>query len=308
MWFKNLQLYRFTKPFTLSADELSEQLETKAFKPCGGQDQSSFGWIPPLGENGVEYVHATNGYLMICGQRQERVLPAAVINDVVNEQVKAIQDKEGRPVGRKERQNLKEEAMFDLLPRAFTRSSKQFAYIAPREGLLVVDSSSASKADALQSFLRETLGSLPVIPVVAKNIPQHIMTAAVKGEQDLTGFELGHECELRSKLDENAVIRCKHQDLSSDEIGNHIDTGMFVTKLGLEWRNGIECIVDDKLCIKRLKFADQIQEKAEAENAETAAEQFDVDFSIMSLELSTFIEELLTAFGGEDLSQAGPEL
>jgi recombination associated protein RdgC len=307
MWFKNLQLYRFTKPFALTAEELSEQLSTKAFKPCGGQDQSSFGWVPPLGENSEDYIHSTNGYLMLCGQRQERILPAAVLNDKVAEQAKAIQEKEGRSVGRKERQNLKEDLMFELLPKAFTRSSRQFAYIAPQDGLLIVDSASATKADFLQSFLRETLGSLPVIPVVAKNIPQHVMTNSVK-DGSLSGFELGHECELRSKLDENTVIRCKHQDLSADEIGSHLAAGMFVTKLGLQWQGGIECVVDDKLTIKRLKFADEVQEKADAVNAEDAAEQFDVDFSVMSLELSAFIKDLFNAFGGEDLTATQPEV
>jgi recombination associated protein RdgC len=278
------------------------------FKPCGGQDQSSFGWVPPIGEQGEEYVHACNGYLMICGQRQERVLPAAVVNEALAEKVRELQQGEGRPVGRKERMDIKEELVFELLPRAFTRSQRQFAYIAPQQGLLVIDAASANKADALQSFLRETLGSLPVIPLIAKNLPQHVMTAALKGEQSLEGFELGHECELRSKLDENAVIRCKYQDLAADEIGNHIDAGMFVTKLGLQWREGIECLVDDKLAVKRLKFADRIVEKSEETHADTAAEQFDADFAVMSLELSSFIDELLAAFGGEDLSQAEPEL
>jgi recombination associated protein RdgC len=307
VWFKNLQLYRFTKPFTLSAEDLSEQLASKAFKPCAGQDQSSFGWTPPLGDDYDEFVHAANGYLMICGKRQDRILPAAVVNDKVAEQAKAIQEKEGRPVGRKERQNLKEEIQFELLPKAFTRSSTQFAYIAPQDGLLVIDSSSASKADALQSFLRETLGSLPVVPVLAKNLPQHVMTSAV-AEGALEGFELGHECELRSKLDENTVIRCKHQDLTADEIGSHLEAGMFVTKLGLQWRGGIECVVDEKLAIKRLKFADAIQEKADGVDAESRAEQFDVDFSVMTVELSAFIKKLLEAFGGEDLSATEPEV
>lgn len=300
MWFKNLQLYRFTKPFTLSAEDLAEQLMSRAFKPCGSQETSSFGWVPPIAD-GEDFIHAANGYMMLCGQRQERVLPAAVVNDHVAEQVKELQEKEGRPVGRKERKDLKEEALFDLLPKAFTRSQKQFAYIAPKEGLLIIDAASATKADFLQSFLRDTLGTLPVVPVVAKNIPQHVMTHAVQ-EGSLAGFELGHECELRSTLDEKTVIRCKHQDLGASEISSHIENGMFVSKLGLQWRDGIECVVDDKLMIKRLKFADAIQEKADQANAETQAEQFDVDFSIMTLELSAFISDLFAAFGGEDLA------
>ncbi len=45
-----------------------------------------------------------------------------------------------------------------------------------------------------------------------------------------------------------------------------------------------------------------IQEKVQQVDAQDAAEQFDVDFSIMTLELSAFLKHLFQAFGGEDLS------
>ena len=40
MWFKNLQIYRFTKPFELDAATLGQQLEQQAFTPCAGQEES----------------------------------------------------------------------------------------------------------------------------------------------------------------------------------------------------------------------------------------------------------------------------
>ena len=47
MWFKNLQIYRFTRPFDLTVDQLETQLEACAFTPCGSQDISRFGWSSP---------------------------------------------------------------------------------------------------------------------------------------------------------------------------------------------------------------------------------------------------------------------
>ena len=40
-------------------------------------------------------------------------------------------------------------------------------------------------------------------------------------------------------------------------------------------------------------------------NTESAAEQFDVDFAIMTAEFAKFIPAVLGAFGGEDLSEQG---
>ena len=303
MWFKNLQVYRFTKAFTLSPEALSEQLEEFAFQPCSSQDLSRYGWVPPLGEQASEYVHAANGYMMVCAKRQDKVLPAAVVNEQLAEQVAAIQSEQGRSVGRKERGDLKEEITFSLLPKAFTRSSQHFAYIAPQEGLLIVNAASSNRAEELLNALRDSIGSLPVVPLTANNIPQDAMTHWLKAGQPPAGFDFGHECELRDPSDEGGIIRCKHQELTSEDINNHIKSGMYVSKLGLSWNGGIDCVVDDKLAVKRLAFADNIQEKADQVDADSMAEQFDVDFSIMTLELSAFIKALTAAFGGENLEQ-----
>ena len=302
MWFKNLLLYRFTKPFTHNPEQLSEKLAEKAFKPCGSQDLSSYGWVPPLGQHGTEFVHAANGYIMLCAKRQEKVLPAAVINEALAEKVQEIKAQDSRAVGRKERIELKEEITFNLMPRAFARSSTVFAYIAPEQGLLVVNASSAKRAEELMSYLRETIGSLPVIPVTANNLPQHAMTHWLKEGETPENFEIGTECELRNPTDEGSVIRCKNQDLGSDEINAHLQTGMYVSKLALEWQGGISCIVDDQLSVKRLNFGDLIQEKVDREDAEDAAQQFDVDFTIMTAEFDGFIKNLMQIFGGEDLT------
>lgn len=303
MWFKNVLLYRFTKPFTDSAESLEEQLAAHPFKPCGSQEPSSYGWVSPLGKASDMYVHAGNGYLMVCAQRQERILPAAVVNEALEEKVAEITAEDERSVGRKERLELKDEIIFELMPKAFVRSNKQYAYIDSREGLLVINASSAKRAEELMNLLRESIGSLPVIPITANNLPQHTMTEWLLNAQAPAGFELGGECELRDKADENSVIRCKNRDLAAEEINSHLKAGMFVSKLALSWQGGIEFVVDDQLALKRLSFGDLIQEQLEGQEAEGAAEQFDVDFTIMTQEFSRLFNDVLTAFGGEDRSE-----
>ena len=302
MWFKNLQLYRFTKPFELDAATLGQQLEQYSFEPCGSQDFTRSGWAPPLGRHGSEFVHATNGYLMVCVKRQDKLLPAAVINEALEEKVLQIEEREARNLPGKERRSLRDEIVFSLLPKAFARSSLQYAYISPRDNLLVVDASSAKRAEELLNDLREALGSLSVIPLAAKNLPIDIMTRWVNSGQPDQGFALGEECELRDNADISCVIHCKNQDLATAEIVNHLKTGMHVSKLALNWQERIECVLDEKLVLRRLRFSDLVQEQANEAEAEDVATQFDVDFSIMALELSAFFKALVGALGGEDLT------
>ena len=58
-------------------------------------------------------------------------------------------------------------------------------------------------------------------------------------------------------------------------------------------------MIDEKLTIKRLKFSDLVQEAANDRQAESMAEQFDVDFTLMTNEIKPFLSELILALGGE---------
>lgn len=297
MWFKNLRLYRLTEQWSHTPEQLNSALEAFSFNPCGSMDTLRYGFVPPLGRHGSEYSHATNGYVMICAKKQEKILPASVVNEQLEEKALAIGEAESRSVGRKERQTLKDEIIFSMLPKAFAKSSLDFAYIAPQENLIIVNSSSAKRAEDLLSKLREALGSLRCLPITSKNLPTQVMTHWLHTGDVPAEFVLGEECELQAGKD-GRVIRCKKQDLSATEMLNHVNSGMFVSKLAVTWREAISFVIDDQLAVKRLKFEDVISEKANDRNPETKAEQFDADFAIMAGELKNFISALHAAFGG----------
>lgn len=300
MWFKNIQLYQFTQPFTLTAEEISQKLEAHEFAPCHSQQPSSSGWTSPLGRQGNDFVHAANGYIMLCSKTQEKLLPAAVVNEELEEKVVEIEESQSRKVSRKERTSLKEEIVFNLLPMAFARSRVEFAYIALNEGLLVLNTSSEKKADEMVSSLRKALGALPVVPLECNSDPVEIMTDWVNTSKTSDGFELGEECELHFETDSARIIRCKNQDLGSTEILGHLKAGMRVSKLALSWQERLEFVLDDKLMIKRIRFTDVFQEslKENTESADDKASQFDIDFSIMTLEHAGFFAAMIKALGG----------
>lgn len=298
MWFKNLRIYRLTKGFGLSPEQLGEQLGPFEFQPCGKLDPVRYGWVPPLGRHGSELIHACGGNIMVCAKRQEKILPSTVIKEALEDQIARIADEEGRHVGRKERENLKDEVVFSLLPKALAKSSLDFGYLAPGDNRLLVNASSAKRAEELVSLVREAAGSLPAIPLTSIDPPVSAMTAWLRDGSLPAPFTLGEECELQAPKD-GRVVRCKNLDLSADEVLNHIHTGMVVSKLALTWNEAIHFILDDQLAIKRLKFEDKLIEQASDTHAETAAEQFDADFAIMATELRQLINDLLQALGGE---------
>jgi len=301
MWFKNLALYRFTEPFSLAADELEEKLADKRFRPCGSQDEFSMGWTSPVGGSVEQLIHASNGFMMLCLKKEEKVVPAAVINEMLQEKVAEKEEQEVRKLSKKERTALKDELIFELLPRAFSFSKRTFAYIDPKSGWMIVDAASAKKAEDLLSYLRKCLGSLPVVPVNTVDKPVAIMTEwLVNNSSTPKDLVIEDECELRSPEEDGSIIRCKRHNLSLPEITNHLDTGKQVIKLAVNWTDRLSFIIDENMAIKRLKFLDLIQDQVSDTDAEDEVARFDVDFSIMSLELSNFLPRLLEIFGGEN--------
>ncbi len=297
MWFKNLLLYRFTSPVELSAEDLEAQLEEHRFTPCGRHDQSRYGWVSPLGDKQTALTHSANGCIMLCARKEEKVLPAAVIRERLNDKIGEIEAKEDRKVYSKEKETLKEDILHDCLPQAFTRSSRIYAYIAPKDGWLLIDSSSAGKAEELMKQLRESLGTLPVVPVQVKASPAIVMTEWLRQASIPQGLELGDECELREPGDGGSVVRCKNQDLLAEEIDVHLNAGKQVVKLGLLWDEQINLILHEDLSIKRLKFADKLVNESEEASGGDKLAQFDADFALMNMTLQVFIPALLNYFG-----------
>lgn len=299
MWFKNLAVYRFTEAFELSPDELEQALQQHPFRPCGGHDEFSSGWTAPLGKASDALVQATNGFMMVCAKKEEKVIPASVINELLDERISELEEREARKLPQKERARLKDELIFELLPRAFSFSRKTYAYIDKQGGWLVVDAASAKKAEDLLSLMRKCTGSLPVVPIGASLKPCVMMTDWLTNQSAPGDILIEDECELRSPQEEGGIIRCKRHDLAVPEIKNHLDSGKLVIKLALNWADRISFLLDENLAIKRLKFLDLVQDQVADVDAEGDVERFDADFAIMTAELAQLLPRLLELFSSE---------
>lgn len=298
MWFKNIRLYCFTKPFELSAEDLEHKLSQQCFRPCGSHAKYSYGWASPLGREGDMFTHVVGNYIMICGQREDKIMPASVINEALEEQVSQLEQRQDRKIYRKEKMQLKDDVIATLLPRAFTRTQQVHAYIAVKDNLLIVNTVSASRAEELLNFLRGTIDALPVSLPNVKRAPSDVMTRWLLKQDPDGKFDIDQDCELYNPLDGSNVIRCKSQDLYTDEIQSHLSAGKQVKNLGVTWNGILNCVITDELTIKRIKFEGIITDKSKEREVESIAEQFDQDFAIMTLELTGFFAALFESFGG----------
>ena len=304
MWFKNLLSYRLTQEVPFEAEALEAALASKPARPCASQELTTYGFVAPFGKGeDAPLVHVSGEFLLIAARKEERILPSSVVNDAVKEKVEEIETEQMRKVYKKERDQIKDEIIQAFLPRAFIRRSMIFAAIAPRLGVILVNSASAKRAEDLLSTLREVMGSLPVRPATVKIAPTATMTDWVKTQQTAEGFYVLDECELRDTAEDGGIVRCKRQDLTGEEIQLHLSTGKVVTQLALAWQDKLSFILDDKMVIKRLKFEELLQEQAEQDGGDEAAQQFDASFLLMMMTFTEFLPVLFEALGGEEIPQ-----
>jgi recombination associated protein RdgC len=299
MWFKNLALFRFTSPFSVDPVELEMRLGERRFRPCGRAEQVSFGWVPPTGQDAAPLTHVIGEFVLICMQQEDRILPASVINEHLAERVADIEAREGRKPGKRERSELRDGVISELLPRAFTQGRRTFAYIDRRSGWLVVDSPSGKRTDELTSLLRSTVGELPVAFPRTQENPPVVMTRWLSDGAVPGDITVEQECELRAADEDGGIIRCRQQDLTAPEIQHHLASGKQAIRLALRWEDRLSFSLDDRLNVRRLRFLDTVLDGIGDIDSDDALQRFDADFSIMTLELAKFLPRLLELFGGE---------
>lgn len=299
MWFKNVRAYRLTTSFDFPPEQLGAKLAQREFTPCARSQALSMGFVPPLGGESEMLVHAAAGRLLLCLKREEKLLPATVVREQLAEKVASIESEQARKVYRKERLSLKDEIVQDCLPRAFTRSALVFAYIDVQAKWIFIDAASAARAEEVLNTLRECIGSFPVVLPQVNNAPAASMTAWLAHRSLPDDFEAGDDCELREPGEDGSVVRCRGVDLYSEEVETHLNAGRQVVRLGLRWDERVSLLLAEDLCLRRLKFAEELMKENEDIPEADQAARLDADFALMSDAITELQDRIVALFGGE---------
>ncbi|WP_370386500.1 recombination-associated protein RdgC [Snodgrassella alvi] len=296
MWFKQLTIYPLDKENLPALETLADKLAQAEFKPCMGLDWDSIGFASPVSFS-PEMVFPAQNTLRIALKKEEKVLPAAVVRDILEEKISEIREAEGRNVGRKEKMELKETITDDLLPRAFTKSSKTEALIDTQRGLLLINQANTNRAEMLLTKLRDALGGLEARLPRTQQSPGSLMTEWLLNGAAAGHFELDSDCELKGLGDAAPVVRISHQDLTAEEVVNLVKNGKVVTQLGLSWQDRVRFVLTQDFTLKRIQFLDVIQEEAAGQGDDIQSITFASQI-LMAEALGDLLAELVHHLGG----------
>jgi recombination associated protein RdgC len=297
MFFRNLTLFRFPESSRNSLSELENSLEDHRLRPCGPIEMSTQGFVSPFGREAEELVHRIGPFTLVAVGSENKLLPSSVVNDELSAKIAEITEKEGRRIGARERKRLKEDVLTTLLPRAFVRSSRLFAYLDEETGWMVIDSASRKAAEEAVTQVREALGRFPATPMAPADSPRALMTQWLVSGNLPSGLVLGDECELRDPAEAGAVVRCRRQDLESDEVREHLKSGKQVFQLGLELDERMAFVLGEDLTIRKFRFLDVVLDELGDDAQESARAELDARFALMTLETKRLLEKLDEWFG-----------
>lgn len=301
MFFRNLTVFRF--PTAIEFSEVDALLPTVVLKPVGALEMSSRGFISPFGrEEKHQLSHRLGDALWLTVGGEDKILPAAAVNDQLARKLEAIEENEGRKPGGRERKRLKDDLLHELLPRALTQSRRTDVLLDLQHGFAAVDTSSRKTGENVMSDIRGMLGSFPAMPLNAEMAPRVILTAWIAGEPMPEGLSLGEECQLQDPAEGGAVVKCQYQELRCDEIDKHLDAGKQVTRLALVFEDNLSFVLGEDMIVRKLKFLDGALDKLEHIDEDGRRAELDARFALQSGEIRRLFVLLEAAF---KLSKAG---
>ncbi len=312
--FKNLTLYRIRagwlspSDLTEDAQRIAEALDARRFVACSAGQPQSVGWVSPLLPRGLNdpslgLIETVAGQWLLCLMTEQRLLPASVVRRRTEELMREAEQATGRKPGKRQRQQIKEQAQMELLPRAFTRQIPIDLWIDPGRGLLAIDTTSLSRAEAVVTELVRSLDGLVIEPIQTQESPSTVMAAWLTDGEPGSGFFLERECELKADDDMRSSVRYARHALDTEEVRGqivqHLQQGKRPIRLALTWSARVSFTLTDTMQLRKLDFLDTVFEDQEALGSKDALASFHSEVAIRTGELGRLIPVLIEALGGE---------
>ena len=295
MWFKQLQVFNIRGSIPKNSDDLETQLEELVFERCKAHTPFTAGWAPPLDEEDDEaLVYDHKNYRLFCLQIEEKILPPYVIAQELKEKIKQIEISQKRTVTHKEKYAIKDEIYRMLLPQAFSRISKIYAYFDLANKKLILNTVNAKKTELFFSILHKSLEDVRIEPLSLRNL-NTIMTNWVQKENCPKPFEIGDACLLQNPIAASKMIRLKGQDLSAKSVQLFLTDGYKVKELEITWQDRVTLVLKEDFHLCTIKYLEMIVSEAK-NTAETDEEKWTANFIIMTGVLNSLIDNLLNVF------------
>ncbi len=292
MWFKQIQVFQIAGFIPRNDEMLEEHLEKITFEPCRANTPSTYGWVAPLDEVDETLVHSYKNHRLFCLQIEEKVLPAYVIRQELKNRIKEIELTQGRKVSSKEKYAIKDEIYRTLLPQAFSRITKVYAYFDVTNKRLILNTTNAKRTEIFITLLKKTIENIGMTSLPLKNL-HTIMTNWIQRDNCPKPFYVEDACLLKDPAMASKVIRIKGQDLFSESIKLLLQDGYKVDQIVVNWQERATFVLNENFALGTIRYTESVLAATKEYEAETAKEEFAANFIIMTDIIDSLLNDLL---------------
>lgn len=291
--FTTATLFRIAPAWLPMLSSSLESMQPFAFEPCAPSAEISTGWVSPRGEKNGPLVEVIAGQWLLSHQIEKKAVPGALVRRRVEERCAQIEEATGRKPGKRERKELKEEVIMQLLPMAFPALKQIPVWIDPKQHLLVIGTASSTQADGIVTALVRSLAEFSVNFYTTKMEGGTTMSLWLESGEPPAGFTIDRDCELREPKEGGAVVRYQNHPLDVEEVMEHARS-MRTAKLGMTWADRVSFELADDLSIGKIAFLGG----GDMSTRDGQEDEFDATAAIATGELSALVEALTKCLGG----------
>ena len=285
----SLNFFYFDEEWTIPATDLARRLDGHRLVPCGAFDMEKHGFVEVDKEGHMAL--QIGGFILVNLAIESRVLPSSVIARLVEEKADQYRRQTGIDPGRVTLRKFKDEAVTELMPRSFTRTSVITGFIDRSRRRFCVLTGSRSQAERFVVSLRSVVEEAAIVPPASSFIPSRLMAEWVASGAAPDDIEIGMDCGMEARVGEGR-IRYINEDLSDAQVRENANTGFDVSSLGLTWKDRVDFVLTKGLGLKKIRFLETLpSEVAE----DTGPDTWYSDALHVCGELSGLLDSLETA-------------
>lgn len=202
-------------------------------------------------------------YVGVKFKKQEKVLPKNHINEKLKQKVEQIQKNENRVVGRKEKQELKETIIQEMLPHAFIETSYINFYFDFKNHFMYIDNTSEKKYEIpLSLLLRSDLFELNPRQLFytesfGSTMRDKLLSDWFNSDENDTLLNTSNACIIEFGADGDSsvpTIGVKNLNLLSEDVLNTLNKGdRFINSMDMTLGDEVSFKVNDKLLFSNIK-------------------------------------------------------
>lgn len=263
---KNVLTYKAALPHH---EALAEHLKEQVHTPIGDLEYSKSGFeVNPITE---KLVSPFSGGLSFRFRFDEKIIPAAVIKQEVDNRAASVEQDTGKPANRKLRAAIKNSVIEEMLPVALVRTTIINAWYHTQSQRLFVATASEKLANALMSKVIKAVGSVKTETTHVCNVKHGLTTRMqahiMDNEQAFGGFLFGDGVWM-SRGHEKINYQGVEDFQQCEEVAHKLGSGFEVDAVKMSWEGHIDFKLTGNFQFKQIKW--DSAHFSDAEDAATA--------------------------------------